>query len=102
MSIIDTRRRPKLDYHVNGTQCTYDRLLECPSDTCNRGMCHNGCVGMGCTEMRCDYQNKNENQLCELSLNNCVDGLRCVDQNDGCDNGIGRCVKTGKHHKHDS
>ena len=46
--------------------------------------------------MRCDEHNQNENKLCDLKSNNCKDGLKCVEQDDGCDNGIGRCVKTGK------
>ena len=102
MSIVDTRGGPKLDYHVKGTQCSSERSVECPLDTCNFGGCHNGCAGMGCTLLGCDNINKNENQLCVLSINNCIDGLRCVDQDDGCDNGIGRCAKTGKYHEHDS
>ena len=48
--------------------------------------------------MRCDERNKKENQLCSLSQNNCIPGLECVDQNDGCDNGIGRCVTLGKNY----
>ena len=70
--------------------------MECPGDTCNIGGCRNGCYGLGCTEMMCDEYNKDENKICVLKLNNCKDGLKCVDQDDGCDNGVGRCVKTGK------
>ena len=45
--------------------------------------------------MGCDEHNQNENKLCDLKSNNCKDGLKCVEQDDGCDNGIGRCVKIG-------
>ena len=89
-----------------GTQCTgstydghpYDepwKTLDCPYDTCNNGGCLNGCASYGCTLMRCFDNNKDENQLCILRQPNCKDGLKCVDQEDGCDNGIGKCVKSG-------
>ena len=38
---------------------------------------------------------KTENRLCIIEINNCHDGLECVDQDDGCNNGVGRCVKKG-------
>jgi len=37
---------------------------------------------------------KGENELCGLKKNNCKDGLKCVDREDGCDNDVGRCVKS--------
>ena len=46
--------------------------------------------------MGCWVHGKGENDLCALKQNNCKDGLKCVDQEDGCDNGVGRCEKSGK------
>ena len=34
---------------------------------------------------------KGKNNLCSLSLNNCASGLACVDDDDGCDNDVGKC-----------
>ena len=76
-----------------GTQCS-ESNAECPWDTCNAGVCQNGCAS-GCTLMACDDDNKDENQLCDLRQSNCKEGLKCVDQEDGCDNDIGKCVKSG-------
>ena len=77
-----------------GRQCSGDKMIECPYDKCNAGLCQNGCA-TGCTWKGCDDYNKDENQLCDLKQSNCKDGLKCVDQEDGCDNGIGKCVKSG-------
>ena len=46
--------------------------------------------------MGCPSNKKKENQLCVLSMNNCEEGLQCVKQDDGCNNEIGRCVKSSK------
>ena len=73
-----------------GTQCSGSRI-ECPWDTCNAGGCQNGCASSICTMKACDDDNKDENQLCDLKQSNCKGGLICVDQLDGCDNGIGKC-----------
>ena len=59
----------------------------------------NGCVG-GCTLMGCWHKEsggmkKKENEICSLSRDICGDGLKCVEQDDGCDNGAGRCEKSG-------
>ena len=86
---VNTTQKSKM-----GTQCT-GRHVVCPRDTCNGGFCHNGCASLGCTEMACLDYKKDENQLCSLKQSNCKEGLKCVDQEDGCDNGIGKCVKSG-------
>ena len=78
-----------------GKQCSGKRL-ECPWDTCNRGTCFRGCASTICTKKGCDDVTKGENQLCHLKRNNCDKGLKCMKQDDGCDNGIGRCIKSGK------
>ena len=92
--------KPNIDSNRIGKQCSGERS-ECPWDTCNTGPCLNGCSTNICTKMGCDERNKNENQLCVLSQHNCKRGLICADQNDGCDNGIGRCIKIGKNHLDD-
>ena len=80
----------------NGTQCLNGTTVECPSDNCNTAACYNGCIYGGCTRIGCNGDTrKDENQTCVLSDNNCKDGLKCVDQDDGCDNDYGRCVKSG-------
>lgn len=86
---VNATQKPKM-----GTQCT-ESHEECPHDTCNYGYCQNGCASSACTKIACDDYNKDENQLCSLKKSNCKDGLKCVDQEDGCDNGIGKCVKSG-------
>ena len=80
----------------NGTQCSHGTSAECPSDNCNTAACYNGCIYGGCTRIGCygDIR-KDENQTCVLSDGNCQEGLKCVDQDDGCDNDYGRCVKSG-------
>lgn len=93
---VDAKKESKSFSAINGTQCHNETSTEWPGDTCNIGGCRNGCYGLACTEMMCDERNKDKNQICVLKLNNCKDGLKCVDQDDGCDNGVGRCVKTGK------
>jgi len=87
---------PKPVFHINGTQCS--EATRCPRDTCNQGFCKNGCASEFCaTWAGCPGQlrKKHENQLCIIRTNNCKSGLKCVDQEDGCDNGIGRCIKSG-------
>ena len=91
---IGAKKGPKSNFGIHGPQCF--PILDCPYDTCNRGGCSNGCWDHTCTKIGCDESNKNENQLCDLKSNNCKNGLKCIEQDDGCDNGIGRCVKTGK------
>ena len=78
-----------------GKQCSGERP-ECPWDTCNIGACLNGCSAPGCTKAGCNDETKGENQLCHLGTGNCDKGLKCMKQDDGCDNQIGRCVKSGK------
>ena len=81
----------------HGTQCFPETLAECPTDNCNSAGCYNGCNDGGCTRMGCNGDiRKNENQTCVLSNDNCKEGLKCVDQDDGCDNDYGRCVKSGE------
>ena len=46
--------------------------------------------------MACHKNTKGENELCYIEGNNCDEGLECMKQDDGCDNGIGRCVKYGE------
>ena len=99
---VDAKKESKSYSGINGTQCHDGMSKECPGDTCNFGSCDDGCYSLGCTEMACDEHNKDENQICVLKLNNCKDGLKCVDQDDGCDNGVGRCIKTGKLTKRNS
>jgi len=94
---------PKPVLKINGTQCSKGELTWCPSDTCNLGFCKNGCASESCATWKgCPgkfiefaVQEKYENQLCIIRTNNCKSGLKCVDQEDGCDNGIGRCIKSG-------
>ena len=70
---------------------------ECPGDICNTGPCSNaGCHTGVCTKAGCHINKKGENKLCFIDSNNCDDGLKCMKQDDGCNNGIGRCVKSGK------
>ena len=81
----------------HGTQCFPETLAECPTDNCNSAGCYNGCNDGGCTRMGCNGDiRKDENQTCVLSNDNCKEGLKCVDQDDGCDNDYGRCVKSGE------
>ena len=69
---------------------------ECPGDICNTGPCSiAGCHSRICTKIGC-HTKKGENKLCYIDTNNCEEGLKCMKQNDGCNNGIGRCVKSGK------
>ena len=79
-----------------GKQCVSGERPECPWDTCNIGTCVNGCSSPGCTKAGCNDDTKGENQLCLLEFGNCDKGLKCMKQDDGCDNQIGRCVKSGK------
>ena len=79
-----------------GKQCVPGKITECPRDTCNSGFCLKGCASGGCTYMGCNDFTKGENQLCLLKNGNCDKGLKCTKQDDGCDNDIGRCVKSGK------
>ena len=89
---VNASQKPKM-----GMQCTEFPQIKCPHDTCNYGYCENGCASSVCTKMPCDKDdNKDENQLCSLKRSNCKDGLICVDDEDGCDNGIGRCLKSGQ------
>ena len=78
------------------TQCVNGRAAS-PWNNCNGAICDfNDCV-LGHTKFGCfGNDEKGENELCGLKKNNCKDGLKCVDQEDGCDNGVGRCVKSGK------
>ena len=81
-------KKPKI-----GKQCS-GKYSECPWDNCNSSRCHKGCASSGCTKAWCDADpTKKENQLCLLKDGDCEKGLRCVKQNDGCNNGIGRCSK---------
>ena len=102
MCNVDTRGQQNLVANLNETQCSDQSWTECPSDTCNHGGCRNGCASKACTKMGCRDYDKKENQLCVVYFNNCKDGLKCVDQDDGCNNDIGRCVKLGKNQKHDT
>ena len=70
---------------------------ECPGDICNTGPCSNaGCHTGICTKAGCHVGKKGENQLCNIERSNCDEGLKCMKQDDGCNNGIGRCVKSGE------
>ena len=69
---------------------------ECPGDVCNAGFCSKGCHTRRCTIKGCHKNTKGENELCYIEGNNCDEGLECRKQDDGCDNGIGRCVKYGE------
>ena len=72
------------------------KRTECPRDICNFGVCSSkGCV-IGCTLKGCHVRTKGENQLCYIDTNNCNKGLKCKKQDDGCNNGVGRCVKSGE------
>ena len=78
-----------------GKQCEPGKRTECPRDICNSGVCSTkGCV-IGCTKKGCHVRTKGENQLCYIDRNNCGEGLKCKKQDDGCNNGVGRCVKSG-------
>ena len=80
-----------------GKQCSEETSpAECPRDNCNNGYCERGCASGACTWKDCDDIKKAENRLCYVTTNNCQKGLKCMKQDDGCDNGIGRCVKSGK------
>ena len=82
---------------TNGTQCSDDKRTECPRDTCNIAHCFNGCNTGACTWAGCPGRHdKDENRVCDLKRNNCKTGLKCIKQDDGCDNDVGRCVKAGK------
>ena len=78
------------------TQCS-DGTAKSPWDGCNYAVCNdNDCV-VGISYKGCvGDKGKEENELCDLTRDNCNDGLECVDQNDGCDNDVGRCKKLGK------
>ena len=77
----------------NGKQCSGKRS-ECPWDNCNSTRCYKGCASRGCTKMFCNKDpRKKENQLCLLKSDNCEKGFKCLNQDDGCNNGVGRCVK---------
>ena len=70
---------------------------ECPLDICNTGFCSNdGCNSGICTRMGCHIMTKGEKKLCYIDTNNCDEGLKCMKQDDGCNNGIGRCDKSGE------
>ena len=71
-------------------------VADCPGDTCNIGGCKNGCYMFGCTRIGCNDTTKGENKSCRLEFGNCDKGLKCMKQDDGCDNDYGRCVKSGK------
>jgi len=87
---------PELPYprppNVNST-----RFNQCkdqnPWDICNKCGCVNGCYERGCTQEGCPSGPKFENKICNLQIDNCGDGLKCKDINDGCKNDVGRCVK---------
>lgn len=86
------------EMRLNGKQCSGKRS-ECPWDTCNSSGCNKGCASRGCTKAGCmkkDAHTKKENQLCVLKRGNCKKGFKCMNQDDGCNNGIGRCVKMKK------
>ena len=86
---------PKLVSRLFGSQCSGDRS-ECPWDSCNGAGCTSGCVSRACTEMAClDNLKKEEKQLCSVKNNNCKDGLECIETDDLCKNGVGRCRKAG-------
>jgi len=78
-----------------GKQCVPGKRTECPNDICNKGFCSKGCATGACTKVRCHVRTKRENDLCYIERNNCDEGLKCMKQDDGCNNGIGRCVKSG-------
>ena len=79
-----------------GKQCVPGKRTECPNDICNKGFCSKGCATGACTKVRCHVRTKRENDLCYIEKNNCDEGLKCMKQDDGCNNGIGRCVKSGE------
>ena len=89
---IDTKPTKKSEI---GRQCS-GKSSECPFDTCNGSGCKRGCTTGGCTYVGCKDKTKGENQLCDVKSGNCDKGLKCMKQDDGCDNGFGRCVKSGK------
>ena len=83
------------DEAPKGTQCKIDGRIDCPHDTCNYGKCVDGCAQTYCTKMACPVQNggvKQEDELCSLWRNNCDKGLKCIEEDDGCEgNDVGRC-----------
>ena len=79
-----------------GKQCEPGKRIECPSDRCNTGHCNKGCHALTCTRMRCHSRTKGEHELCYIDRNNCEKGLKCTKQDDGCNNGVGRCVKSSE------
>ena len=90
---IDTKPTKLSEF---GKQCAPGKITDCPADTCNLGGCNKGCAVGACTRKRCDVHTKGENQLCYIDTNNCDKGLKCMKQDDGCNNGIGRCVNSGE------
>ena len=95
---IDTKlRNPDVASNLNGLQCS-NRSVTSPWDNCNAAMCDsNNCVSGTTLLPTCpEGDMKEESELCGLRQNNCKDGLKCVDQEDGCDNDVGICVKSGK------
>jgi len=81
-------KEPEIGRQCSGTES------ECPFDTCNGSGCKKGCATGGCTYVGCNDTTKGENQLCVVKSDNCDKGLKCMKQDDGCDNGYGRCVKS--------
>jgi len=92
---IRNKCKPRFEKPLNGKQCVSGKRAECPGDICNSGFCSKECATGSCTKALCHVQTKGENQLCYIESNNCDKGLKCMKQVDGCNNGIGRCVKSG-------
>ena len=79
-------------------QCI-DGWIKSPSD-CNRCYCiknRNCSKVLKCTEIGCPTEQRNAGEVCNLSLNNCVDGFKCQKVTDICeflhDVLYGRCLK---------
>ena len=77
--------------------------MKSPSD-CNGCSCVDDGVCtkvMGCTEKGCPTEQRNLGEVCDLILNNCVDGFTCQKVKDVCEDNYygriimekGRCVK---------
>ena len=93
---IDTKPTKQSE---TGKQCKPGTVTECAGDNCNLGPCNNkGCLSLTCTKKPCPPrgQRKTLHQLCFIDRNNCDKHLICTKQDDGCNNGVGRCVMYGE------
>jgi len=80
---------------LSAKQCVKGSMLS-PSD-CNECSCvdDGNCTEVGgCTKIGCPTEQRNAGELCNLKLNNCVDGFKCQKVTDVCDHvNNGRCLK---------